>query len=346
MGDTDGMSPFSIAGAPPIPGTPIDPPPKSLESSLTKADDKRRKGLGVLSGALARFSYAEATLLSAGTAYYAFIALFSILVAAFGIAALWGGEGFAEAVSAAMSKAFPGLESQPSISAESLQSAGQATSIGGIVLLLFSGSTGMVAMSKMIHTIFGAPKDSRNFLSLRLRMIAWMFLLIPLMGMSFLPSAIVTDLAQSADSTLDVTSDFVKVLIVLVTLVVSLLLNFLVIWIILSHFGGIRSSRKSRMVGAVFGAIGIEVLKYLLTSIISWSLSRPQYGAFAAPIAMMLVLFLEAIVLCLSASITASTADREADPDAGDQPAKTDKHSSGHADAKAPSAQAAPEVAD
>ncbi len=56
------------------------------------------------------------------------------------------------------------------------------------------------------------------------------------------------------------------------------------------------------------GAVGIEILKYLLSFIIAWSVSKPQYGAFAAPIAMLLVLYLESLMLYTAASITAGMA--------------------------------------
>ena len=67
--------------------------------------------------------------------------------------------------------------------------------------------------------------------------------------------------------------------------------------------------------GAI-GAIGIEILKYLLSFIIGWSVGKPQYGAFAAPIAMLLVLFLECLVLYLAAAITAGAAVATQDPEA------------------------------
>jgi uncharacterized BrkB/YihY/UPF0761 family membrane protein len=72
--------------------------------------------------------------------------------------------------------------------------------------------------------------------------------------------------------------------------------------------GGIKPARTPRLVGTAVGAIGIEILKYLLGFIIAWSVSKPQYGAFAAPIAMLLVLYLESLVLYSAASLTAGMA--------------------------------------
>ena len=59
----------------PIPGEPVDPPQKRIAGTLAKVD---RKGVLVGSGfrAFLRYSHANASLLAAGTTYFAFLALF------------------------------------------------------------------------------------------------------------------------------------------------------------------------------------------------------------------------------------------------------------------------------
>ena len=53
------------------------------------------------------------------------------------------------------------------------------------------------------------------------------------------------------------------------------------------------------------------MLKSLLAVIISWSIAKPEYGAFAAPIAVLLILYLLTLMLYASASVTAGVADRD-----------------------------------
>ena len=94
----------------------------------------------------------------------------------------------------------------------------------------------------------------------------------------------------------------------MLTAVLSIGLNALVVWLILGHMGGIRPPRDARLAGTAVGAVGIEIHKYLLSFIIAWSVSKPQYGAFAAPIALLLVLYLESLTLYVAASLTAGMA--------------------------------------
>ena len=76
---------MSLAAPAPIPGTVIDPPPKEIGAAVRKAEEiHRTAGIGLR--AFNRFSYAKASLLAAGTTYYTFLALFSLLVFAYGLA--------------------------------------------------------------------------------------------------------------------------------------------------------------------------------------------------------------------------------------------------------------------
>jgi uncharacterized BrkB/YihY/UPF0761 family membrane protein len=59
------------------------------------------------------------------------------------------------------------------------------------------------------------------------------------------------------------------------------------------------------------GAIGIEILKSVMSSIVSWSVSKPQYGAFAVPITVLLVLYLLTLVTYVAASLTAGVAETD-----------------------------------
>lgn len=298
---------------PPIPGEPTDPPPKAIAETLAKVDD-RGSAAGGGYRAFLRFGYANASLLAAGTTYYVFLSVFAMLVFAFGLAALIGGERLADAVTTSVSNAFPGLIGDQGVSPETLQQVGQTTSLIGLLVLLYSGSGAMVALSRSVHLIYGAHKDPRNFVIARLRLLAWMLLLAPLMALSFVPAALISNFAEPVLDFLTLEGSFWSWVLIVSSALASILLNALVIWLILGHMGGIRPARGPRLAGTVLGAIGIEILKYLLALIIGWSVSKPQYGAFAAPIAMLFVLYLETIVLYLSASLTAGMAVATSDP--------------------------------
>lgn len=298
---------FVAAAPPPIPGTPVDPPRKPLVAAVAKADDR---GVVVGSGyrAFLRFTHANGSLLAAGTTYYLFLAVIALLVVAFGLAALLGGARFAATLTESASNAFPGLIGEEGLSPESLQQVGQTTSVVGLLILLYSGSGSIVALSRSIHVIYGAPTDPRSFVLARARLLAWLILLAPLAALSFVPSALVTNFAKPVIDALGANWAQWEPLLIGLTLALALFLNAVVLWLILGHLGGIRPARGPLMVGTVVGAVAMEILKYLLNVIIAWSVSKPQYGAFAAPIAMLLVLFLECTVVYAAAAITAGSA--------------------------------------
>lgn len=304
---TDTAESTTTALRPPIPGEPMDPPPKPIHHVMRKADDHHRL-TGTAYRAFIRFTHANATLLAAGTTYYAFLAVFAMLVFAFGITALIGGSDLASFITESVSNAFPGLIGDRGVSPATLEDVGQTTSVLGMVILLVSGSGAMVATSGSMHLIYGAPKDPRNFVFARLRLLAWLVLLAPLIALSFIPSVLTTHFAEPILDFLGLTGDVWSALLVGLTLIISLALNALVAWLILGHLGGIKPARGPRLAGTAIAAVGIEILKYLLNAIISWSVSKPQYGAFAAPIAMLLVLYLETMVLYAAASVTAGMA--------------------------------------
>jgi membrane protein len=292
----------------------IDPPPKQVASTLAKVD---RRGAAAGSGyrAFLRFTHANASLLAAGTTYYVFLSVFAVLVFAFGVAALVGGEQLADAVTQIVNNAFPGLIGDQGVSPETLKQVGQTTSTLGLLVLLYSGSGAMVAMSRSVHLIYGAPKDPRNIVLARARLLAWMLLLVPVIGLSFVPSIVISIFAEPVLDFLNLQGTFWSMLLITLTAAISVALNGIVVWLILGHMGGIRPTGRARLIGTVAGAIGIEVLKYLLSFIIGWSVDKPQYGAFAAPIAMLLVLYLECVVLYAAAAITAGTAVATGDPE-------------------------------
>jgi uncharacterized BrkB/YihY/UPF0761 family membrane protein len=79
-------------------------------------------------------------------------------------------------------------------------------------------------------------------------------------------------------------------------------------YLLLSRLGGIKPSRRSLLIGSVLGAVIAGVFKVLMASIISWSVDKPEYGSFAVPIAILVVLWFQSLGLYLSASVTAGVA--------------------------------------
>ncbi len=297
----------AISSPPPIPGKPIDPPPKDLPKAVGAIDERSRIA-GIAYRAFNRFSFANASLLAAGTTYYLFITMFALLAFGYGAAAALGADQLTASLSDALEQALPGLVGTGGIDPDQLRAIGQGTSLAGLLLLLYSGSGAMVAASNSLHLIYGAPPDPRNFVAARARLLGWLLIIAPLILLSFAIPNVIASVARSVDG---FASTGVPAAVWTVGgIVVTLIIDFGVVYLLLGVLGGIRPEHRARIVGATVGAIGITVLKSLLAVIISWSIAKPEYGAFAAPIAVLLILYLLTLMLYASASITAGVADR------------------------------------
>ncbi len=106
-----------------------------------------------------RFTGSRATLLAAGTTYYLFLALFSVLTLAYGLTAALGAEQLSDYITEALSAAFPGLVGGAGINPEDLRSIGQTTTIISAVGLLYGATGAVLAASRSLHAVYGAPRE-------------------------------------------------------------------------------------------------------------------------------------------------------------------------------------------
>lgn len=297
---------------PPIPGRPVDPPARPvLGHVLTLESRPGLLGEGVRLGyrAVLRFTVSRATLLAAGTTYYLFLALFSVITLAYGIAAALGAEQVASYVTEALSSAFPGLLNESGIDPEELRSVGQATSLIGGIGLLYSATGGVYATSRSLHSIYGAPKNTRNIVFVRVWALGWFFVLAPLMLLSFVASTFTANFLGRVLALLGIDWGGPGALLTVVALVFTLALNFLVNYLLLGRLGGIRPPGLPLVVGSAVGAVVVEVLKLVMALLLGFVVDKPQYGALAAPIGIMFVLYLQCGALYAVASLVAALAE-------------------------------------
>lgn len=295
----------SLASPPPIPGKPIDPPPKGPPKIL----EEQTGFAGIAYRAFSRFTSARATLLAAGTTYYLFLAMFALLAFGYGVAAAFGTDQFTAQLTETLEEALPGLVGTDGIDPEQLRATGRASSLVGLLLLLYSGGGAMVAASGSLHLIYGAPPDPRSFLKARAVLLGWLLIIAPIILVSFAIPTVVISVAESAAGLPGSTAIPPSVWFA-GALIVVLVIDFAIMYLLLGVLGGIRPERFARGIGAATGAVTVSVLKYFLGAIIAWSIARPQYGAFALPITVLFVLYLLTIALYGSAALTAGIADR------------------------------------
>jgi membrane protein len=256
-----------------------------------------------------RFTLSRATLLAAGTTYYLFLALFSVLTLAYGLTAALGADQLSTYITEALSAAFPGLVGGSGIDPDQLRSIGQATSIVSAVGLLYGSTGAVLAASRSLHAVYGAPANTRNFVVVRLWSLGWFLALAPLVLLSFVGASFTANLSGRLLEALGVHWGGSTLLLGVVALALTMVLNFLVVYLMLGRLGGIRPPRTPRLVGAAVGAVVIEVLKQLMALLVGFIIDKPQYGALAAPIGIMFVLYLQSSALYAVASLTAALAE-------------------------------------
>lgn len=305
----------ALSAPPPIPGDPIDPPAKDAVRVLRRIEAREgatADALGTAYRALVRFTGARAPLLAAGTSFYLFLAMFSLIAFAYGVIAIVGADDLATYLTEAVSEAFPGLLGEEGVDPQQLRSVGQAASILGLLVLLYAGSGAMVAASGSLRLIYGAPRDPRGFVLARIRLLGWLVLVGPLVMLSYVASTTIAGFAQPVLDALGLESAGGRAFVVALSVALTLTIDWSIVYLLLGVLGGIRPPRRARAVGAAFGAVAIEVLKYLMAVLVGFLVAKPQYGALVVPIGVLFVLYLQTSALYASAALTAALAEMEA----------------------------------
>ncbi len=296
----------------PIPGRRIDPPARPMPRAVQRVEAREGRvgsSAGVLYRAVTRFNHARSTLLAAGTTYYLFLALLSSVTLAYGLTAALGAEWLATWVTEAVSSAFPGVPGVNTLDIDQLRSTGQTTSIVSGIGLLYGATGAVLAASRSLHIVFGAPKDPRSFLLARLRAAGWLILLAPLVVLSYVAAGVASNLSTRILDLAGLEWDGPRIGVHAVAAALTLGVDFLLIHLMLSHLGGIRPGRVALVWGTSVGVVATEVVKLATALLVGVVVAKPQYGALAAPIGVMFVLFLQSVVLYGAASLTAAVAE-------------------------------------
>lgn len=292
----------------PIPGKRLDEPPRH-KPGLVERLERRSPWATVVWQAIQRFRLARGPVLAGGTAYYAFLAMFSLLAFAYGVAALVSADELAQWLTEALEQSLPGLVGEEGIDPATLERVGRTASIAGLAVLLYSGSAVMVAISDSLHTLYGAPPDGRGLVVRRAHLLGWLAVVGPLIAVSAVSAGVIAGFGTEILDDLGFTSDPARWLAGAVSLAATVALDVGIAALVLSRLGGIRPARRPLLTGAVVGGLTATVLKAAMAAIVAWSVRKPQYGSFAVPIAALVVLWFQALGLYAAAALTAATAE-------------------------------------
>jgi len=79
--------------------------------------------------------------------------------------------------------------------------------------------------------------------------------------------------------------------------------------ILIGRLGGIGPTKWPLLGGAALVALVIGVFKALTAVVVGWSVDRPQYGSFAIPVTVLVLLWFQSMALYAGACLTAGMAD-------------------------------------
>jgi membrane protein len=298
----------------PVPGRQLDPAPSETPAAvqrLERADNRAGRAAAIGFRTFTRFKVARATLLAAGTTYYVFLALFSLVALGYGLTALLGADGIADYLTRALAEAFPGLLGDDGIDPALLRSIGQTAGLLGLVVMLYSGGGAMVAASGSIHLIYGAPVDPRSFVVKRLRLLGWLLVIGPLIMGSLVAGIATQNFSSEVMSLFGWQGGGDRVLVSFIAFAVTLALDSTVVFLMLSRLGGIRPPTRPLVIGALVGAVLLQLLRVAMGLILEVSADKPQYGALTLPIGILLVLYLNTLAVFGVAALTAGIAERD-----------------------------------
>ena len=292
----------------PIPGKWVDPPPKQTAGTVVAIENRTRTGAIVYLSIL-RFNAARGTLLAGGATYYSFVATFAILALTFAGLATLGAEEIVNWVNRALESYFPQLISSDGLNPEALRAAGQSAGIVGALFFLYSGTGVINALSAGLHIINGAPKDPRNFAWKKVLQLGWLLVLLLLLATSLTPFVLLNEVGEPIRDFFGIQDSIVvSTTVNVLGYCLAFVINFFSIYLMFKFLGGIRPERYAMIYGAIFFATASFILRAGMVYILGWAVDRPQYGAFAVPVAMLLSYYLQWLVVFFAASISAAVA--------------------------------------
>jgi len=257
------------------------------------------------------FKADRATLISAGMAFYWFLAIFPALIAAVGIFGLVNaGKEASDSLTKAIETTLPGGAAAVLVQAVKDAPSGGAslvTAVVGLALALFSASAGMVALQNGLDVAYDVPQErERKYVKKRLRGLVLIVVAMVLGGVATVFTVFGEPLGESFRDGLPFGSAFVAVwTVVRWTLAIGAIATLFAAFY---YLGPNRESPRWRWLspGGVVGAL-IWLLSSLGFSLYVSSVGsyNKNYGSFAGVVVLLLWLYLSAIAVMLGAELNA-----------------------------------------
>ena len=265
-----------------------------------------------------RYGDSRGNLLAGGVGYFAFFSVFPAVLLAFTIFGfvLRGQPDLLEQVKDAINGMLPGFvktASHPDGIIDVNTPTKAALSISGIVAgvgLVLAGTGWLSALRDAIRQIFGVEGAPGNVVVAKLRDLG----VLALLGVAILLSAVVGGIAGAAAQW---AAELVGLesqawLLTLVALVVGVLLDAAIIMLMLRVLTGVDVPWRGLRNAAVFGGIGLTLLKKFGALLLTSTTSNPLFLTFATVVGLLVWLNFMSRIILISAAWAANDLDTAA----------------------------------
>ncbi|MFF4220746.1 YihY/virulence factor BrkB family protein [Streptomyces nondiastaticus] len=250
------------------------------------------------------------TRLAAAITFTSFVALFPLLTVGAAVGAAVLSEERMRDLERRLAEQVPGISGQLDLSSL-VDNAGTVGIVAG-ALLLFTGISWIGSLRECLRAVWEKEESPGNPVLLRLKDGA---LLLGLGGVVLLSLACSVFASAAVDWVVGKAGlDGVGGLLTAAGFCIAVLADFLLMLYVLSRLPAVQPPVRRLVVGALIGAIGLEVLKLLLGGYLRGVAAKSMYGAFGTPIALLLwINFMAKLTLfCAAWTATPSLAEKPA----------------------------------
>ncbi|WP_367135213.1 MULTISPECIES: YihY/virulence factor BrkB family protein [Streptomyces] len=247
------------------------------------------------------------TRLAAAITFTSFVALFPLLTVGAAVGAAVLSEERMRELERRLAEQVPGISGQLDLSSL-VDNAGTVGVVAG-ALLLFTGIGWIGSLRECLRAVWEKEESPGNPVLLRLKDGA---LLLGLGGVALLSLACSVFASAAVDWVVGKAGlDGVGGLLSAAGFCIAVLADFLLMLYVLSRLPDVQPPVRRLVVGALIGAIGLEVLKLLLGGYLRGVAAKSMYGAFGTPIALLLwINFMAKLILFCAAWTATPSAER------------------------------------
>lgn len=240
------------------------------------------------------YSRVKGNMLAGAVTYFGFLSFFPILALAFFVVG-WVAKVYPDATTqlkAAIDAVLPGMvgNRQGQIRLTDIQQAAGAAGIIGLLGVLYSGLGWLSGMREALQAAFDLPQeDQPNFVVGKLRDLLTLALIGVTLIASVAVSGMVTGLSETILGWLGLGSELTWALAIL-AVVVGLAANAILFFAIFRLLANPSLPARAMWGGALLGAVGFEILKWLSSVLLALTKNQPAFQAFG--IALVLVVWI------------------------------------------------------